>query len=549
MNLKYILQNGNIVYEDKIIQDSIEILNGKIHKIYNFDDSINSNINNKENKVNNDNVVVINCKDKFILPGIIDLHVHLRDMEQSYKETIDSATKTALYNGITTVFAMPNTVPKLSTADLIQKYSSLIKQKAWCNVGLYGGIGNGFNIEELVKMKNLGIFGLKIYPGDSSNIFPLDWNIILNFEKKINGFFDEENIDINKLIEDFNQFFSTKNTKIYFEKKCKNWFILLNKLANLNLILLIHPDIPIEKKIRKQYFEGLLKQGMTELKAHSYTFSKLHELLNVLFFYSLIKYTFENYIFNSGINETKDNKLNETTLNIDLKHKLKVHFCHISCSESINLIKKLFSEKKYIEIAIETTPHHLFLNYENPSEFPTYSKVLQPLRSPLDMKNLQKQLKLSKISFLATDHAPHTIEEKKKDFFSAPSGFPELDTYSLYFLSNILNNSSQICNLIDFVKLASLNPAKWIGITNKGAIKEGYDADLLIIEKTPSYSLHVSKFLSKSKLTPYNIKNLQCKIFEVFIKGLPIKRAIANEDNNKNSEFNQSRTNYFLTQK
>jgi len=492
--MNYLLLNGNFVFKDKIRKGSIEIYEGKIQKILT---NGNSHINFSNLKFN-----IIDCTNKFILPGVIDLHTHLRDMDQSYKETIDSGTKSALYNGMTTIFTMPNTVPKLSTSKLVENYINLIKTKAWCNVGLYGGIGPNFNINELIKMKSLGIFGLKFYPGDTSNLFHLDWDPILDFEKYIDGNFNEYNIDVKELINKFNNYFFNKNNYKNIINKCKNWFILFNTLAELDLIALIHPDIPIQKEIRKKKFYNFLNNGFSELKAHSLIYSKLHELLSILYFHFLI--------MNSFNQKNKNNKI------------LKVHFCHVSCSESVNLITKLFSELDFIKFAIEITPHHLLLHNEIQIKNPNFAKVLPPLRNPIDMKNLQKEFRNNKISFISTDHAPHSIEEKNSDFFSSPPGFPEFDTYILYFLNTIFNNNNELCDLVNFVKYSSSNPANWIGLNTKGIIEVGYDADLLIVENTNSYNLNPDQFLSKSKLTPYPLYNLKLKISEVFINGIPI---------------------------
>ncbi len=125
--VRHLLKNGIIVTPTSQKRGSIFIKGSKIVKIFDLGEEL--PLVSKEE--------IVDCTDCFILPGIIDPHVHLRDLGQSYKETIESGTRAAVMNGITTVLGMPNTTPPLNSIDNIKSYIAKIKETAHCNVGLY----------------------------------------------------------------------------------------------------------------------------------------------------------------------------------------------------------------------------------------------------------------------------------------------------------------------------------------------------------------------------------------------------------------------------
>lgn len=106
---------------------------------------------------------------KLIIPGIIDLHVHLRDMEQSEKETIETGTKAARKGGVTTVFCMPNTTPKLDNSETIKKYLELIKN-ARISVHIVGAISKGLSGQELAEIDSYPDLGIRFITDDGCDI-------------------------------------------------------------------------------------------------------------------------------------------------------------------------------------------------------------------------------------------------------------------------------------------------------------------------------------------------------------------------------------------
>ena len=128
------------------------------------------------------------------------------------------------------------------------------------------------------------------------------------------------------------------------------------------------------------------------------------------------------------------------------------------------------------------------------------------------------------VQIIGTDHAPHTLEEKNRKL-DAPSGFPGFETYPLLLLNKVTNFELSLENL---VKAASESPATLFNLKNKGFIKEGYDADLLIIDKVSEYPIKSQNFKTKAKFSPYENLMTNIQIWKVLVRGIEV-----NIDNSK----------------
>ncbi len=483
--MRYLLKNGTIVTPNAIKVGSILIKNHKIANIYELGDELPS-MNPTD---------VIDCTGAHILPGIIDPHVHLRDFGQSHKETIKSGTKAAITNGITTVINMPNTVPPLNTIENIKQYTQKIEKTAECNVGLYAKLPKE-NVEAyLHELKKLGIVGIKIYPGDSPHL--INWDLLIdlwdNLKEKLNEYIGNVNEFIHRLDVYLDHYYSKSQLKGYVE----NWRTVLTSIQKNKLHLLFHADVPLDPKtreIRYKTFEGIHK---SKLIAHSINHSKTQELLHIYFIFQILRL-------------------------LNLQEYPPITFCHLSSIEAIQMVQKMQMLYSQFKIFIEVTPHHTYLHNSMQFSVESHGKVLPPLRTKDDNLKIQKLLTSEKIKnvFFGTDHAPHSIEEKSKDFFDAPPGFPSLDVYSVYTLSKFFENA---WDLKKFVYYSSYNPAQIYQIKKKGWIHTGYDADLVIIRRVPPYSLKSEEFHSSSKICPYPINNIIVRIERVILNGVSLQ--------------------------
>ena len=191
----------------------------------------------------------------------------------------------------------------------------------------------------------------------------------------------------------------------------------------------------------------------------------------------------------------------------------KIHVPHVSTAKSIEVIK-LFKEKG-VDITCEITPHHLCLNDEVLLDYNTNSKVAPPIRCKKDQKVLLDAVKSGLIDCIATDHAPHSIEDKEKDICNAACGMIGFETAFAIVSSTLLKEGMSINSIID---LFSFNPSKIIGI-KPNSIKEGSEAEINVIDLNKNWTFSKKHIQSKSKNTPLLGKKFNGKIEYTINKG------------------------------
>jgi len=190
--------------------------------------------------------------------------------------------------------------------------------------------------------------------------------------------------------------------------------------------------------------------------------------------------------------------------------KANLHIAHMSTREELELVRKSKSSKEDASISCEVTPHHLLLNEKILKKIGNFGKINPPLRNLEDQQALWQGIKDGLIDIIATDHAPHTIQEKKQDYWNAPSGFPGVQTM-LPLMLNEVNKGN--LNIMQLVELCCENPSILFGIRNKGFIKKGFDADLAIIDMDLKKKIKNEDQFTKVGWTPYN---------GLEVKGFPI---------------------------
>ena len=190
----------------------------------------------------------------------------------------------------------------------------------------------------------------------------------------------------------------------------------------------------------------------------------------------------------------------------------KIHIPHVSTAKSVEIIEEF--KKKNVNVTAEVTPHHLFATDKILLEYNTNAKVAPPIRSQKDQDALIKGLKNGVIDCIATDHAPHAIEDKECDFEQAHCGMIGLE--SAFSLSSeiLLQNGFSIYDIIDRF---TINPSKIMKIRKKGIQLEA-DADLCIINPKKEWLFSKDKIYSKSSNTPYLNKKMIGKIEMVLTK-------------------------------
>ncbi len=188
----------------------------------------------------------------------------------------------------------------------------------------------------------------------------------------------------------------------------------------------------------------------------------------------------------------------------------QIHIAHISTKNSVNLVRE--AKKKGIKVTAEVTPHHFTLTDESLKTYDTNFKMNPPLRTQSDVDAIIKGLKDGTIDCIASDHAPHSIEEKESEFQFAPNGIVGFETTVGLSFSELFKKNN--ISIEDIVNKLSINPRKILKIPIP-KFETGEIANFTIIDPNLVWTVDVSKFKSKSKNTPFNKKLLTGKSIAV----------------------------------
>jgi dihydroorotase len=199
----------------------------------------------------------------------------------------------------------------------------------------------------------------------------------------------------------------------------------------------------------------------------------------------------------------------------------RMHVAHLSTEAELEIVEKY---REY-GVTCEVAPHHLLLSDEDYADKGALVKMNPPVRSRMDLFGLWKGIKFGQVDIIATDHAPHTLGEKKHEYCDCPSGVPEVET-TLPILLNVVNDEG--LSLEEVVKLCCERPAEIFGVQNKGKIEEGYDADLVVVDMDLEKKVENKNLFTKCGWSPYD---------GMSFKGWPVMTFVHGELVFKEGEF------------
>ena len=194
--------------------------------------------------------------------------------------------------------------------------------------------------------------------------------------------------------------------------------------------------------------------------------------------------------------------------------KSKIHIAHISTKGAVELVRR--AKEKHIAVTAEATPHHFTLTDKTINSFDTNFKMNPPLRSEEHVQAIIEGLKDGTIDAIATDHAPHSVEEKEVEFIAAPFGIIGLETAVGLIIQHLVKPGILTWNQV--AEKLSLNPYRILGIPEP-KIKTGESANLTIIDPEADWTVDKTKFKSRSRNTPYHGWKLTGKVFGVVNNG------------------------------
>jgi dihydroorotase len=422
-----LFSNANVVTLERTFFGSVLVEDGRITRIYEGEDDVMGEFDEE-----------YDLQGKYLLPGVIDAHVHFRTPGHEHKETWRMGSAAAVAGGVTTVLDMPNNNPPAISVAGIEDKRRLINGNTRVNYGLYIG-ATPTNIDEVKRAPNVA--GVKIYMGASTGSLLVDKHDLLE------GIF----------------------------------------AALPDRLIAVHAENDAMMKEKAVEFEGV--KGDTSI-------------------HSRIRSCDCAYV---SVKEA---------IHLGKKYGNRLHICHMSCSEELEEVRKFKAAEateKDLRLSCESAPHHLFLNTSDYSELGNYGRMNPPLRHITDNKALLSGLKDGSIDMVSTDHAPHTREEKDKDYWEAPSGVPGVQT-SLPLILNEVHHGE--LNLQDVVRIMSDGPVRVFGIKNKGKIEEGYDADLVVVDMDLEKAVRDEDQLSKCGWSAFNGRTLKGWPVMTFVNGV-----------------------------
>lgn len=192
-----------------------------------------------------------------------------------------------------------------------------------------------------------------------------------------------------------------------------------------------------------------------------------------------------------------------------------IHIAHVSTRQSVEAIRA--AKKRKVRITAEATPHHFTLTHEAVASFDTRTKMSPPLRPREDVDAVVAGLADGTLDVIATDHAPHTYEEKLQEYDRAPNGIIGLQTAVPLALDRLVRTDR--VSLKRVVDAFSSAPARILGLDNKGAIRVGSDADLTLLNLKKEFCFREEDVLSRSRNSPYFGMRLKGSVAGVFIAG------------------------------
>ncbi|HLY73817.1 MAG TPA: amidohydrolase family protein, partial [Planctomycetota bacterium] len=188
-----------------------------------------------------------------------------------------------------------------------------------------------------------------------------------------------------------------------------------------------------------------------------------------------------------------------------------VHLCHVSAKETVLVLRQ--AKKQGVRVTAEAAPHHLMLTHDLLTEYESRYKMNPPLRSKEDVEAVVEAVADGTIDVIASDHAPHTVEEKEQELAACPNGVVGLET-SLGVVLTL--RGIPFDRAVDAMTAA---PARILGLKGKGSLEAGSDADLTLIDPKATWTVDPAAFKSKGRCTPYEKMKLTGRAAHVIVGG------------------------------
>jgi dihydroorotase len=421
--MNILILNGHVIDPANTVDERLDLLvkDGRIAKLA------------KPGSIPANGVRVIDAAGTFVVPGLIDMHVHLREPGYEYKETIATGAAAARAGGFTSICCMPNTNPVNDNRSVTEFIIAQAAKAALSRVHPIGAVTKGSKGDELCEIGELRDAGCAGISDDGKPVM---------------------------------------NAAIMRRA--------MEYAKTVDLPVLSHcEDVDLAAK-------GVMNEGFvaTELG--------LRGIPNAA----------------EDVMVARDIALAELT-------GARVHICHVSTAGAVRMVRE--AKQRGIRITAETCPHYFLLTDEAVRGYNTMAKMNPPLRSADDVAAVRQGLADGTIDVIASDHAPHDMDEKTVEFDAAPFGIIGLET-AVGLSWKLVQDG--VLTVPELIRRMSSSPASILRV-GRGTLSVGADADITIIDPNAEWTVKASEFRSKSRNTPFDGWTLKGKAAYTILGGRP----------------------------
>ncbi|MEN6370573.1 MAG: dihydroorotase [Armatimonadota bacterium] len=353
---------------------------------------------------------------KVVAPGLIDMHVHLREPGDEHKETIATGAAAAAAGGFTTIVAMPNTHPAPDSRAVVDLITSLGRQTP-VNVLTCGALTKNMAGEEMAELGELAEAGAVAASDDG---LPIQNSLVMRRVMEYAGMLD-----------------------IPVLTHCEDKALTAGAVMNEGIVSTV---------------VGL-----------------------------------------RGMPAAAEVSMIERNILLAELAGCRLHIQHVSCAASVDVIR--LAKARGVKVTCETCPQYFTLTDEVLADYDTNTKMNPPLRTAADVEAIKAGLADGTIDVIATDHAPHSLEDKEVEMTVAAFGIVGLETALPLVITKLVDDG--VMSLSDAIEKLTVKPAEVLGI-NRGTLKEGAPADIVIFDPEEEITVQASRFKSMGRNTPFD---------------------------------------------